>query len=170
MAAAQTRRERARCVVVALAAVAFACASKPQNAPLARVVVGDQLTAFSLEDQHGELHPIDTTTQLVLYSRDMEGGNVIREVLEPIGNDYLRLRHAVYIADISRMPTFISKTIAIPRMRSRNYSTLLDLKGSMTSMLPNQTGKATVLWLDQLRIVEVRYVDSVDELREILGI
>jgi hypothetical protein len=128
------------------------------------------MAPFSLDDQHGKTHAVDATTQLILYSRDMDGGDVVKQVLEPLGDDYLERSRAVYIADISRMPGLISKTIAIPRMRGRSYATLLDREGSTQSVIPSQPGKATVLRLEALRVVDVRYLGSVDELRGALGL
>jgi hypothetical protein len=160
-----------RCAVaVILCALAAACATDSAKAPPAMNAVGDPLQPFSLQDQHGENHSVDTSTRLILFSRDMDGGDVVKQVLAEQAGDYLGARHAVYLADISRMPGFISKTIAIPRMRDRSYPTLLDLEGSVTARLPSQPGKATLIRLDELTIVEVRYAGTSDELRAALGI
>jgi hypothetical protein len=160
-----------RCAaVVILSALAAACATDSAPAPQAMNTVGDALQPFSLEDQHGEKHSVDSSTRLILYSRDMEGGDVVKQVLAEQAGDYLSARHAVYVADISRMPGFISKTIAIPRMRDRNYPTLLDIEGSVTARLPSQPARATLIRLDELRIVEVSYAGTSDELRAALGI
>jgi hypothetical protein len=160
-----------RCAVaVILCALAAACATDSAKAPPAMNAVGDPLQPFSLQDQHGEKHSVDTSTRLILFSRDMDGGDVVKQVLAEQAGDYLGARYAVYVADISRMPGFISKTIAIPRMRDRSYPTLLDLEGSVTARLPSQPGKATLIRLDELTIAEVRYAGTSDELRAALGI
>ena len=162
---------RVQCiVVVTLCALAAACATDSSDAPPVTSAVGDQLSPFSLEDQYGETHSVDENTRRILYSQDMDGGDVVKQVLAELGNDYLNTHHTVYVADISRMPGFISKTIAIPRMRSRNYATLLDLEGSVTSGLPSQPGKASVIRLEELRITEIGYAATSDELRAALGI
>ena len=168
----KTRRARSWVLVVGIAGalLAAACASDPVRTPPVGDLVGEQLAPFSLEDQHGQTRSIDTSTRLILYSRDMDGGDIVKPVLEPLGDDYLASEHAVYIADISKMPRLISKMIAIPRMRSRSYRTLLDLDGSVTSILPSQPGRATVLRLEKLRVVDSQTVGSIEELRDVLGL
>jgi hypothetical protein len=65
----------------------------------------------------------------VLFSRDMEGGAMLREVLA-VHPEVLERAQVVYVADISGMPGLIANTMAIPRIRKRPYPTLLDRKGS----------------------------------------
>ena len=77
---------------------------------------------------------------------------------------------AVYVADISGMPSLIANTMTIPRMRKRPYPTLLDRSGDVTAAFPSQPGQATLLRLERLRIQAVLYVDSVSQLREALGV
>ena len=54
-------------------------------------------------------------------------------------------------------------------MRSRSFRTLLDREGALESVLPSLPGKASVVRLDRLRIVEVRYAASAAELEAALG-
>jgi hypothetical protein len=105
----------------------------------------------------------------VLFSRDMEGGAMLREVLA-VHPEVLERAQAVYVADISGMPSLIANTMAIPRMRKRPYPTLLDRSGDVTAAFPSQPGQATLLRLERLQIQAVLYVDSVSQLREALGV
>ena len=66
------------------------------------------------------------------------------------------------------MPGIIRSLIAKPRMRKRPYSMLLDEDGSLTADFPARDGKATMLFLEKLRITRIDYVESVDELRKII--
>jgi hypothetical protein len=152
---------------VALLAAATTVAAKPP--PLA---VGDALTRFELTDQHDKTHAVDAEVKVVLLSRDMDGGGVVRAALERQGDAaaaFLAERSAVYVADVSRMPGLVRRVIAIPRMRGRPYPVLLDQEGTTTAALPSEAGKASVLWLDGLRLVRVEQVDSPDTLLELLG-
>ena len=79
----------------------------------------DVIRPFSLETQHGTRVEIGAATRLVLVTHDMDAGKIARAVLEEHTEDTLAERHAVYVANISRMPGFVSRLIAIPRMRRR---------------------------------------------------
>lgn len=135
--------------------------------------VGAELAALALSDQHGESRSIDAGTRVVLFSRDMDGGKVVREALEARGEGAAALldeRRAVYVADVSRMPGLVRRLIALPRMRARPYPVLLDEQGEPTARFPSQEGRATVLFLDGLRITRIAYEDAPDAVLAVLGV
>ena len=137
------------------------------------LAVGSAFPALTLEDQHGTVHAIDASLRAVLFSRDMDGGGIIRKALDrPLEEDALAFlaRHgAVCVADVSRMPGLIRRTIAKPRMRRRPYPLLLDEEGRVTAALPSAAGRATLIRLDALRIVAVEHHDSPEALRAALA-
>ena len=135
-------------------------------------VVPDRLEAFALEDQHGAPGRVDGSVRVLLLSRDMDGGSVVREALESKGENaaaYLSERGAVYVADVSRMPGFVRTLFALPAMRRRPYPMLLDTTGDVTRPLPSEEGRATLLWLEALRPLRIEFVDSPEALLEKLG-
>jgi hypothetical protein len=152
---------------LALLAAATTVAAKPD--PLA---VGDAIEPFELPDQHETTHAVDAGVKVLLLSRDMDGGGVVREALARQGGAaaaFLAERGALYVADVSRMPGLVRRVIAIPRMRGRPYPVLLDQAGTTTARLPSEEGKASVLWLDGLHLVRIEQVGSPDALLELLG-
>jgi hypothetical protein len=62
------------------------------------------------------------------------------------------------------MPGLVRRLFAVPRMRGRPYPVLLDTTGEATAALPAEPGRATVLWLEDLRPVRVELFDSPDAL------
>lgn len=135
--------------------------------------VGASLPAGTLSDQHGETHAIDASLRAVLFSRDMDGGGVIRSLLDPeaLGEpatEFLDRHGAVCVADVHRMPGLIRRIIAKPRMRKRPYPLLLDEQGDTTAAWPSQEGHATLIRLDGLRVVEVLHTREPAKLREAL--
>ena len=147
----------ARFLVVVLVAV------RASGEPLA---VGSPLPPLTLPDQHGNAHAIDEAVRVVLFTRDMKGGGVVKEALQTDGRAFLERHHALYVSDVSRMPGFIRATIAKPRLRGRGYPILLDEEGTATADFPAAEGKATILFLEKLRVVRVAQAGSVDELRK----
>ena len=109
--------------------------------------VGDSMAPAELNDQHGKPHAIDSDVQVVLFSRDMDGGAVIRGVLDE-DPEFLARNGAVYVSDVSGMPRFVLQAIAKPKMRGRPYPVLLDETGEATTGLPGVKGKPTVVWLE----------------------
>jgi hypothetical protein len=157
-----------RCRLRPLAlALFFAAASGAAAPPLG---AGDVLAPFSLEDQHGVVHPVDAGVRVILISRDMDGGGLLKQALDQAGADaaWLAERNAVYVADISRMPALVARLFAIPRLRGRGYPVLLDRDGSVTARLPTAEKRASVIQLDALRIARVTHADSAAAVRAAL--
>ena len=133
------------------------------------VTVNETLAPIALEDQHGEPGGVDAATRGVLLSRDMDGGGLVREALATDGAVQLERAGAVYIADVHAMPSLIRRFVALPRMRERPYRVLLDTEGASTSGLPSEAGKATWLRLEGLRVVEIRFLTSSEEVGKALA-
>lgn len=133
------------------------------------VAVSETIGAIALEDQHGQPGGVDAATRGVLLSRDMDGGAFVREALATDGAAQLERAGAVYIADVHGMPALIRRFVAIPRMRERPYRVLLDTEGAPTAGLPAEEGKATWLRLEGLRVVEIRFLTSSEEVAKALA-
>jgi hypothetical protein len=122
--------------------------------------VGDAIEPFTLEDQHGESRSVDGSVKVILFSRDMDGGDFLKEGLAEVSPEYLREMQAVYVADISGMPGLIARMFAVPAMRKRPYSMLLDRDGETTTRLPDVEGQATLIFLDRLTVQRIVHVNE----------
>lgn len=132
--------------------------------------VGDTMDPLSLEDQHDEKRSLDGSVQVVLFSRDMEGGDLLEDALAETPKGFLAGKHALYVADIHGMPSFVARMFAIPSMRKRPYSMLLDREGEVTTRFPSEESKATLLFLNDMKIERVLYAASPNQIREALGL
>ena len=130
-----------------------------------RYAVGDEIEPFTLEDQHGESRSVDASVKVILFSRDMDGGEFLKQGLADVAPEYLSGKQAVYVADISGMPGLIARLFAIPAMRDRPYSMLLDRDGETTARLPDEEGQATLIFLDQLTVQRILYVTEAPAVR-----
>ncbi len=127
--------------------------------------IESQISAFSLKDQYGNQHEVDETTRLILFNKDMKGGKIIRNGLKGTYRNYLSNHNTVFIADVSGMPRLIRKFVAIPKMREYPFSILLDMVSSVTKDLPSQPDKATLIYVRNLRITDIEYVENPDLIR-----
>lgn len=144
----------------------LAWASAASGEPYA---VGSSIEPLTLTDQHGVERHVDAATRGVLLSRDMDGGGFVREALASEGASRLEQAGAFYVADVSRMPGLIRRMVAIPRMRERGYAVLLDTEGAPTARFPAEAGKASWIRLDGLRIAEIRFLASAEEVAAALA-
>jgi hypothetical protein len=131
--------------------------------------VGSVLPPLELPDPHGEAHALDASTRVILFSRDMDGGGVIQDALAADGAALLERQHAVYIADVSRMPGLVRRWIAKPRMRARPYRMLIDEEGEATADFPSLPERPTLLFLESRRVVRIEHPATPAELLDVLG-
>jgi hypothetical protein len=146
-----------------LAMGAPALADDPAPPPLR---VGDTIPELTLQDQHGAQRVVDASARVILFSRDMDGGDVLKTALEDLPEGTLEERGIVYVSDISGMPGIIARLFAVPSMRRRPYPMLLDRTGEATALLPDEPGEATLIHLDALRITRIEHFDDADAARE----
>jgi hypothetical protein len=131
--------------------------------------VGATLEPLELADQHGQLRRVDATRRVLLFTRDMDAGEILKQALADDGAALLDRAGAVYVADVSGMPALVLRMFALRKMKERPYPMLLDRDGKKTARLPAQAGKISFLRLDSLRIAELRQLASADEVRAALA-
>ena len=100
---------------------------------------------WTLLDQYDKPYTQNDDLRVLLLAHDMAGGKLVKAALEGLPNDYLQRRHAVFVADISKMPSLISKMFAVPAMRDYNYRVLLDRESRVVSHY--QVPEDSVLWI-----------------------
>lgn len=126
---------------------------------------GDQVSPIQLEDQFENSIEVNANTQVLLFSRDMKGGDIVKEALELQVSEGEKIPATqVYIADISGMPSLIAKFVAIPQMKDLPFSMGLGKEEEATKLLPSEKDLATLILLDNLKVIEVHNFDSSVEL------
>ena len=80
-----------------------------------------------------------------LVARSMAGSKLLGAALEGRPQGYLEARHALFVADISRMPSLVGKLFAIPKMRDYSYRVLLDREAQVVPQYA--APEDGVLWL-----------------------
>lgn len=132
----------------------------------AELAVGDRLPALKLEDQFGETHAIGEQTRLLLFTADKAAGDMVNETFGPEEGGDLTRDDVAYIADISGMPSLISKLFALPKLRDFPYTVLVVREAETVAFLPRREDAVTVMHLEEGTVRSIGYADSVEELRE----
>lgn len=129
---------------------------------------GMPLPAISLTDQHDKPIEVGRDIQKILVSRDMNSSKVVKEALATSGAATLASAHAVYISDISQMPSLVSAMFALPALRKLDYPVLLDRDGKATADFPFREGHVTVILTDGTDVAAIRVVATARELATVL--
>lgn len=129
---------------------------------------GERLAPWILNDQFDQPYSLDDDLRILLVARSMDGAKLVDAALAGQPKGYLEARRALFVADISGMPSLIGTLFAIPAMREYSYRVLLDREAQVVPQYaaPEQG----VLWL-QLEggvLRERRSFDDAAALRQAL--
>ena len=128
------------------------------------VVHGQELSPVNFEDQHGDTVAFDSNVNWLIFAHHNKGAKMTKEAIDQAGISDFTEYQGLYVADISKMPSLISKMFAIPAMRKYEFNLALDKDGQLTQNWPKQEDTVTLLTLDGLSVVDVQYVDSSEDL------
>ena len=128
--------------------------------------IGKRVPDFTLKDQHGKEHEVNEKVRLVLFCREKKGNDIVGDVLQETSSRYLFQHQTVFVADTSGMPRLIAKFVALPALRKKPYRILLDPEPSVTKDFPSAKDKVTLLFLENLTIKAIEFVDNPADVRK----
>ena len=130
--------------------------------------VGERLAPWTLLDQFDQAFTLDNQTQTLLVARSMDAAKLVAAALQDQPKGYLEARHAVFVADIQRMPRLIAKMFAVPAMRDYPYRVMLDRDGRVAPRYPGPVDKVLWLQLKDGQLVAQHEYATAAQLREAL--
>lgn len=133
----------------------------------APIEMGTKIDNLEIVDQFEKLHKIGEDTKLILFASDKETSDILKDYLLSKKESILEKNSAVYVADISGMPSIISKFIALPKMKKYPFSILL-LDENSKELFTKEDGKIIVYDLENLEVKNIRKISTSKELEEII--
>jgi hypothetical protein len=146
-------------------AMALPCAAWAQ-AP----TPGQNMPTLAVKDQHDRAWRITGDTRLVLFAAGRKASNLAMEVLGQQPKGFLAARQAVYLADMSKMPGFITRTFALPSLREQPFEVGVVLDEKLLADWPRQEDAVTLIRLESGRVTAVDYAATTAGLRGALGL
>jgi hypothetical protein len=149
-------------LALVLTAVAFAQATLP-------VAVGQALPELKLNDQHDKPWTVVPSTRLVIFATGRKASNLVQVVLQDMPKDQLTRRQAVYLADMSKMPGFITRTFALPALKEMLYAIGVSLDETALAGWPRQPDAVTLVGLENGVVKSISYTADEAGLRAALA-
>lgn len=132
------------------------------------VEVGERLAPWTLLDQFDQPYSLNGELQVLLVARSMAGAKLLAAALDQQPKGYLEVRKAVFLADISRMPSVIATAFAVPAMRDYNYRVMLDRSARIVPLYPVENDAVLWLQLQQGRVQAQQTFTRASALRDAL--
>ena len=134
----------------------------------ASININDNINTFSLPDQFDKKHTINNTTKTIIISFEKGTGKTVSDFLVSKKPNFLQNNQAVFIADISEMPAFVTKYFALPKMRKYKHKILLIYKENDGRFLKKEE-VSTVYKLDNGVVKAISYSSSTEDLEKIFN-
>ena len=131
------------------------------------LTIDSQVPAIKIKDQFEKEHTIDANVKTILFASDKGTSDILKEYLLSKDADILTKNNAVYVADISGMPSLISKFVALPKMKKYPFSVLL-LDDTNKDNFSKEEGKIIVYTLDNSKVTNIAKISTKEELEAII--
>lgn len=151
-------------------ALALSWSLAAEAAPL---VAGSAMPALSLHDQHDQPAPVVPATRWVVFTAEKPVSDMVSAVLAAEPKGVVDRLHLVYVADISGMPSMVTRLFALPKLRELPFPIALVREPAQVTQaadIPRLPGRATVLRLENATVVQVSSAGQATELRALLGL
>ncbi|MFC6301776.1 FAD/FMN-containing dehydrogenase [Pseudomonas sp. CCM 7893] len=132
------------------------------------IEVGEPVAPWTLLDQFDQAYTLDGQAKILLVARSMDAAKRVDVALQGQPKGYLEARHAVFVADIQRMPRLVAKLFAVPAMQAYNYRVMLDRDARIAPRYSAPVDNVLWLQLDNGKLVARHEYDSVTQLRQAL--
>ncbi|AZL54843.1 hypothetical protein EI285_09755 [Aliarcobacter skirrowii] len=127
--------------------------------------IDSSIVDIKIKDQFDKVHTLNSDVKTILFASDKGTSDMLRDYLLPLSEkeNVLEKNGAVYVADISGMPSLISKFIALPKMKKYPFSILL-LDDSNKENFVKEDGKIIVYSLENGKVVKIDKISTKEEL------
>ena len=129
--------------------------------------LNDKISNFSLTDQFDKIHTITSDVSTIVITFEKETLNSVNDFLSKKEKDFLEKNNTIFIANISCWSNIFTRMFTLPKLRDYKYPILLiyDEKSARFSEIEN---KITVYSIENGIVKEIKYLNSIFELEEIL--
>ncbi len=125
----------------------------------------NMLNDFKYETPQGREMRVPKKPKLIVVAFEQETGALVNDYLKTKEPLYMTRNRSIFIADISKMPTIITNTFALPKMRKYNHLVYLHYNDQFQKVLPMKKDKLTLLHVEDSKIKNISFISTVDELK-----
>ena len=127
------------------------------------LTVGSNLPTLTVKDQFEKEFTIDAKIKTIIFSATKDESATIKDFLVTKDKNYLTTNNIAYVADITGMPSLISKFFALPKMKDYSFSILL-IDEDNKALFPVEQDKITIITLDNSKITDIKFIKTTEDL------
>lgn len=156
-------------ISAALLTLLIACILGISTARANPISVGTQIAPITLKDQFNQDISLTHQTQWLLFSHQKAINSLISAHLSTLGQSRMNAQGIVYFADISAMPSMITRLFAMPKMKKLNFSIGLSNEAARLAHIPRKDQHATLIRIKHGTIQSIDYAATSAQLQQRLS-
>jgi hypothetical protein len=119
---------------------------------------------FKLPDQFDKTHEVTNDTKLLVMAFLKEDGHTIREYLKSHRPTLLEENHAMFLADISKVPVVIRNMVILKDFKKSKFPVVIIYDKKISQTLNDNKEKILVMHLKNKKIVKTENIKTTEEL------
>ncbi len=127
---------------------------------------GELAPSMALEDQHGKAVALPAQARWLMFAPDKAAADLAQDWLKTRGPRALDTLGAIYLADISGMPSLVTQFVALPRLRELPFPVVLARDAALTADWPRRAGQLTLVALDGGRVLRIDHAASAEDIAQ----
>lgn len=121
--------------------------------------VKDKFPYDSFSDQFDKKLDITPQTKEIIISFSKKNGKAVKAFLQT-HKGYLKKNQALYLADVSSVPSLAMSLFMKPALQKNNFRVGLIEDEEIANILPKVEGKTTVIRLEKMYIKSIKFMDK----------
>lgn len=132
--------------------------------------MGEPFPTWELEDQFGKNHKVPGAAKVIVFSNSKAADDELSASLGELAGPALREGELIYLSDISRMPGLVTRLIALPSLRDRDYPVVLVREKGLTERLASEDRCYMLFRLGEDGLIQVqKKACDLESLERLLG-
>ncbi len=119
----------------------------------------DNLVGFKVQDQFDKELTVTQNTKKLIVAFSKEKGGEIKKYLDANPN-YLQNENAIYIADVSAAPSFVTSLFMLPKFKEYPYSMGVVRDEKFAAQFPKQEEMITIIHIENFVVSKIEFKKS----------
>ncbi len=128
------------------------------------LTTGSEVPTLKIEDQFEKVHTLDANVKTIIFSATKDQSEIIRNFIDSKGKaEFLSTNNIAYVADITAMPSLITKFFAMPKMKKYEFP-ILFIDEENKDIFPVKEDMTSVIKVEDGKVTSISYVKTAEEL------
>jgi len=132
--------------------------------------VGDSMKIFAVSDQFDKSIAIDNNVKIIVLATSKATGKEGHKYFENKPKEFFEKNSIISMSDMSAVPGLVLDWFMMGKFKEYKYQIALLKDDDIAEILPKKEDMLSIIYLDGLKITDIKYVKSAEELEKALAL